>query len=130
MPTSGVVMNAKTALDLLGPLASQEVQRRYIVRATGDSYIVPTEALNNAYYFLRHPTLGTAGSLPSVQELACVLEECGPKVPLEDAAVSNEALVEQDPDWARIRSAAKEVLQEIGADLDEWEREELGDDEA
>jgi hypothetical protein len=62
-------MNTKTALKLLGPLASQAVQRRYIVRGT-DSYLLPTEALNDGYYFLRHPQLGTAKSLSSVQEFA------------------------------------------------------------
>jgi hypothetical protein len=123
-------MNTKTALKLLGPLASQAVQRRHIVRGTRDSYLLPTEALNDGDYFLRHPQLGTAKSLSSVQEFARVLEESAPKLPLEDATVSNEALVEQDPYWARIRNAAKAVLQEIGADLEEWEREQLGGDDA
>ena len=118
-------MNVKIALRLLGPLASQAVQRRYIVGPTTDEYILPTEILNDGYYFLRHP-LGTAESLGSVEEFARVLEECGPKVPIEDATVSNETLVERDPHWARIRDAAKAVLQELGADLEEWEREQLG----
>ena len=123
-------MHVKTARKLLGPLASRAVQRRYIVRATGNSYILPTEALNNGIYFLQHPLLGTAVSLRSVQELARILEECTPKIPLEDAVISNEVLVEQDPYWARIRYAAKTVLQEIGADLEQWEREELARDNA
>jgi hypothetical protein len=123
-------MHAKTALRLLGPLASHAVQRRYIVRATGDSYILPTEILNDGSYFLRHPQLGTAASLRSVQEFARVLKECAPRVPLEDAAVTNEALVERDQYWARIRSAARAVLREIGADLEEWERGELEGDDA
>jgi prophage DNA circulation protein len=123
-------MNTKTALRLLGQLASRAVQRRYIVRATGDSYLLPTEILNDAYYFLRHPQLGTAESLSSVQEFARVLDECAPNVPLEDATVSNETLVEQDPDWARIRDAAKAVLREVGANLEEWEREQLGGGDA
>jgi hypothetical protein len=123
-------MNAKTALRLLGPLASHAVQRRYIVRATGDSYIVPTEALNNGYYFLRHPNLGATVSLQTVQQFARILQECAPKVPLEDASVTNEALIERDPYWARIRGAAQAVLHEMGADLEEWELEELGSDDA
>jgi hypothetical protein len=123
-------MNTKTALRLLGRLASRPVQRRYIVRGTGDSYLLPTEILNDGYYFLRHRQLGTAESLSSVQEFARVLAEWAPKGPLEDGTVSNETLVEQDPDWARIRDAAKAVLQVVGANLEEWEREQLaGDDD-
>ena len=67
-------MNVKIALRLLGPLASQAVQRRYIVGPTTDEYILPTEILNDGYYFLRHP-LGTAESLGSVEEFARAYEE-------------------------------------------------------
>lgn len=122
-------MNAKTALELLGPLASRSVQRRYVVRGTRDNYILPTELINDAHYFLRHPLLGTSMSLRSVQDFARVLEECAPKLALGDAPVTNEALVEENRYWARIRSAAKAVLKEIGADLEEWEQTQLeGDD--
>jgi hypothetical protein len=118
-------VHAETALKLLGPLASPALQRRYIVRGGDDGYVLPTELLNDAAYFLRHPQLGGAASLPSVRALARVLEEHAPKVPLNDATVSNETLVERDPHWARIRYAAEAVLREIGADLEEWERKEL-----
>ena len=123
-------MNTSTALRLLGPLASLVVQRRYIVEATGDSYLVPAELVNEGHYFLRHPLLGETGSLPSVQKFGRVLEQVGPRLPLDDSSVSNDALVEQDPDWIRVREAARAVLQEMGADIEEWEREQLASDEA
>jgi hypothetical protein len=87
------------------------------------------EAVSDGDYFPRHPQLGAAGSLPSVQAFARVLDECVRKLPLDDTTVSNEALVEQDPHWVRIRNAAKAVLEELGADLDQWEREELGSED-
>ncbi|MCH7717500.1 MAG: hypothetical protein IH876_15315 [Gemmatimonadetes bacterium] len=118
-------MNTDTALNLLGPLASQAVQRRYIVGGTKDSYLLAKEVLNDGDYFLRHPELGANQSLHSIQEFARALRECAREVPLDDVTVSNETLVERDPYWARIRNAAKVVLQEMGADLEAWERDEL-----
>ncbi len=123
-------MNTDTALNLLGPLASQAVQRRYIVGGTKDSYLVAEEVLNDGDYFLHHPELGATQSLPSVQRFARTLQECARKVPFDDATVSNETLVERDPYWARIRNAAKAVLQEMGADFEAWERGRLEDDAA
>lgn len=118
-------MNTQTALRLLGALASETVQRRYIVHGTKDAYLLPQEIVNDGAYFLRYPGLGETQLLPSVQEFARVFKECAPKVPLNDATVSNEMLVELDPYWARIRSSAKTVLQEMGADLESWERGEI-----
>ncbi|MCZ6856453.1 MAG: hypothetical protein O7F70_00495 [Gemmatimonadetes bacterium] len=123
-------MNTDTALNLLGPLASQAVQRRYLVGGTQDSYLLAEEVLNDGDYFLRHPQLGATKSLPSVQEFARALQECARKVPLDDVTVSNETLVERDPYWARIRNAAQAVLQEMGADLGAWERGKLEGDAA
>ncbi len=121
-------MNTDTALSLLGPLASQAVQRRYIVGGTKDSHLLAKEVLNDGDYFLRHPELGATQSLPSVQEFARALRECALEVPLDDVTVSNKTLIERNPYWARIRNAAKAVLQEMGADLGAWERGELEDD--
>ncbi len=121
-------MNTNTALNLLGPLASQAVQRRYIVGGTKDSYLVAGDVLNGGDYFLYHPELGLTQSRPSVQEFARAIEKCAGKLRLDDVSVSNETLVEQDPYWARIRNAAKAVLQEMGADLEAWERGQLEGD--
>ena len=118
-------MNTDTALGLLGPLASIAVQRRYIVGGTKDTYRTVGELLDDGEYFLRHPELGATQSLASVQEYARVLQACAQEVPIEDVTVSDERLVERDPHWARIRNAAKAVLQEMGADLETWERGEL-----
>ena len=71
-----------TALNLLGPLASQAVQRRYIVDGTKDSYLLAKdsyllaeEVLNDGDYFLHHPELGATQSLPSVQEFSRALRD-------------------------------------------------------
>jgi len=66
-------------------------------------------------------------SLASVQRFSRVLKEVGPSPPLDDSAVSNRALVEGQPDWERVRDAARTVLEEIGADLGAWECEQLSE---
>lgn len=118
-------MSPGTALRLLGALASLKVQRRYIVHGTVDSYLVPSELVEDGYYFLRHPLLGETESLASVQQFRRVLEEVGPNLQLNDPTVSNRLLVEEQPDWGRLREAAKSVLKEMGAALGPWEGEQL-----
>ncbi len=113
-------MNTDTALNLLGPLASQAVQRRYIVGGTKDTYLAAEEVLNDGDYFLHHPELGATQSLSSVQAFDRALRECARKVPFDDVTVSNETLVERDPYWARIIDAAKALLKEMGSDLGAW----------
>jgi hypothetical protein len=38
---------------------------------------------------------------------------------------TNEILIEQNPEWDKLRSAAKNVLLELGGDIGEWERQQL-----
>jgi len=123
--SSGSGMNTATALRLLGPLASLAVQRQYIVEATDDHYILPSEILNNADYFIDHPQIGETAELPIVQELSRILNDSVQRIPLDDPVLTNEILIEQNPEWDRLRSAAKSVLLELGADVDEWERQQL-----
>ncbi len=104
------------------------MQRRYIVGGTKDSYLVAGDVLNGGDYFLHHPELGVTQSRPSVQEFARAIQKCARKLRLDDVSVSNETLVERDPYWARIRNAAKAVLQAMGADLEAWERGQLEGD--
>jgi hypothetical protein len=118
-------MTPGTALRLLGALASLKLQRRYIVHGTVDSYLVPSELVENGYYFLRQALLGKSKSLASVQQFRRVLEEVGPNLPDNDPTVSGRVLVEEHPDWGRLREAAKSVLEEMGAALGPWEAEHL-----
>jgi hypothetical protein len=39
--------------------------------------------------------------------------------------LTNEILIEQNPEWDKLRSAAKNVLLELGGDIGEWERQQL-----
>lgn len=123
-------MNSTAALRLLGALGSQEVQRRYIVNASGDSYLLPSELIEDGHYFLAHPLLGETASLASVQQFSRILREVGPSLPLSDPTVSNRFLVEREPRWAKVREAARTVLQEMGADLGAWEHEQLSGSDA
>ena len=118
-------MHKETALGLLGPLASRLLQRRYILGGTKDEYLLAGEPLNDAHSFLEHPNLGEAGSLASVRKFASVLEGHFVKVPIDDPAVSNEMLIEQDPHWSALREVAMAVLEEMGCDLGAWKAGEI-----
>jgi len=108
----------------LAPLASQAAQRRWIVSATADSYLVPEELLEDAQDAARYAGLPhirgslSAGLLPALERLA----ELAGRVDL--GGKSNEALVERDPAWAAVREQTRVCLGVLGFDLSRWEAAE------
>jgi hypothetical protein len=105
----------------LAPLASLAAQRRWIVNASADSYVVREELLENAQDAARYAALPQVrGSLPSgvLRALERLVELAG-RVTLE--GMSNEVLVESDPAWAAAREQAKVCLDLLGFDLARWE---------
>lgn len=123
--SSGSAMNTTTALRLLGPLASLVYQRRYIVEGTVDGYIGPDDLINNGDNFINYPGIGETAKLPSVQEFSRILTEAAQTIPFDDPMFTNWMLVEHNPEWDKLRSAARNVLLELGGDIGEWERKEL-----
>lgn len=118
-------LDTTVALRLLGPMASLAVQRRFVIGGTTESYGLPCEFLENAHAFVERARATPTGMLATVRELARLLEETGPHIPVSDASVSNERLIENDRGWDTVRRAAESVLREMGAAFDEWERSEL-----
>jgi hypothetical protein len=113
------------ALGLLGALASVEIQRRYIVEASKVNYLDPEKIVEDAFQFVKDPRLGDANAIGSVDELSCALEELPPKIAFDDFWFSTKNLVERNEEWDQLRRAARRVLNEIGADLEAWVRQEV-----
>ena len=118
-------MTKTRALDLLAALASVEIQRRYIVEASKANYLDPEQIVNNAFQFINDPQLGDVGSLDSVGNLGLILKEVSPKIAFDDFWFCTKTLVERNEEWDQMRSAARRVLMEIGADLHAWVRKEV-----
>lgn len=110
-------MSPKRALSLLGYLASEPLQVRYIVAGTKDRYVLVDELLEDASRFLRDPLVPDA---PSVAAFKDALSEL-----MIGDGESNRALIEKNDSWAKLRRSARAVLAEIGADLRGFESEEL-----
>lgn len=128
-PSSVNEMDTTTALRLLGPLASLALQRRFLVEGTSDRYILPEDLINSGDSFLNYPRMGKVAKLPSIQEFSRILNEAVQTIPLDDPMLTNRMLVEQNTEWDKLRSAAKNVLEDLGAHIDEWERQQLEDDD-
>lgn len=119
-------MSPATALGLLGPLASLSIQRKHIIGGTFQTFMDPTEAINDGYAFLDHPLLGNAADLKSVKTFALELQRVASELDLSQPEPSNVELVERHEGWNSLRRAARAVLEELGANLNEWE---LGESE-
>lgn len=102
-------------LHLLEHLASIEEQRRYVVGATVDEYLLPEEMLNDAWQFYeRVQSADLCDTLTSeqrdvVERLKDALARLGDCIELYDRTNIAD-LIEQDTGWAVIRSRAGEAL--------------------
>ena len=81
-------------------------------------YVLIEDMLENAEAFQGHPLL------PSKLDLEHL------RIALDRVAIdeheSNDDIVNSNPSWAKLRDAAKSALHDLGADLDTFERRELG----
>jgi hypothetical protein len=117
----------------LAPLASLEVQRRFIVHATKDEYLLIEELLEDALDIER---LIKSESDLSVSQLECLkgfIHELKDRVdPIMEAAAHETAenLIELSEDWNVIRLLANDCLRTLMFDLKSWERGELRGREA
>ncbi len=112
----------------LAYLASLDMQRRYIVHATRDEYLLPEELLSDACAVVRQ-----VRTRP--QDRAVVSARAAKAIfalePLVDAVVlppdrdGLQHLVERDPAWRALREQAARCLDILGFDLAEWERAEI-----
>ena len=110
----------------LAPLASLAAQRRYIVHATRDEYLVPEQLLNDADDVIRQVRTMAAArdSLPpaavqSVLGLEGLIDAADRAV---QSTSSSEELVERDGAWRAVREHVARCLDAMGFDLREWEK--------
>ena len=103
---------------ILAPLASAKEQEKYIVHGTGDEYLLAEEVLEMAWNLLAERTDIAFPASENLARLRDAVEACD--VPEE---VSNEQLVYEYKPWLKARALAKVYLEEIGFDLEAYERE-------
>lgn len=104
----------------LAPLASLEVQNRYIVKGTQDNYLLPEDLLNTAINVLFEQQAIKFDETEALKELkesvrACEIHE----------GMSNSDIVFGYKPWIKVRETSKKYLLEIGFNLREWEKNEL-----
>jgi hypothetical protein len=117
-------------IDRLGRLASLNLQRRYVVHATKDTYMLPEELLEDASDLaealladLERDSVVSGEQRTALEALARILRVEAPMVPL-DGSISNEELIERHPSWSAIRDAAVRCLDVFRIDLPAWERQQ------
>jgi hypothetical protein len=102
----------------LGSLASIDYQRRFIVRATKDGFILPDELLdsatNAAEVTLAQPILSQAydsTELAAIRYFLQVAREAARTIPYD---LPSEDLIENNSGWNTIRTAAQTCLDALG----------------
>ncbi len=107
----------------LAPLASLAVQRQFMVNGSSrDGCLLPEEVLEGAHEMVRyvdsvpaiHQHLGEA--VPAIQGLAPLLKQIRP-----ESCRTLRQLVEDHPDWCRLRQLAGACLAAWDFDLPAWE---------
>jgi hypothetical protein len=102
---------------LLHGLASVEDQRRYIVAATMDEYLLPEEILNDASHFCERATRISDTLTQDQRDAVGRLRDAVEAADIEGYDRSNvAALIEADPRWALARQRAREAIQAFGLD--------------
>jgi hypothetical protein len=116
----------------LAHLASYKMQDRYMVGATKDEYLLPSELLEDAFSIVEaiEEKSGWAVMLSrsereAVIEFGEVLKREYEFIDLNK--VTLEELVNDNEPWAKIRKAVQKCLEKLGFDLEAWEKKELSE---
>ncbi|MFC1782646.1 hypothetical protein ACFL02_03555 [Planctomycetota bacterium] len=114
----------------LSGIASMKIQQKYMVNATKDYYFLPSDAMNDAYHVAESVTKNYpwAKKLKDHEKKAIlkfgdILNQQGEFVDTQDTPWDE--LVNQNPHWDKIRSAAQQCLASLEFNLNEYETEEL-----
>ena len=105
----------------LADLASIRIQHRFIRDATDDFYLLPEDALNDAFNAIE---LAESSTTLSLDERAAVRNFAAIFNSLEPDLSSND-FFDSDPNWVTLRSAAVKCLEKLGFDLSQYENEEI-----
>jgi hypothetical protein len=115
----------------LAPLASVEFQRKYIVGATKDEYVLPEDILEtiaSCLHRLLELNYGqnefSAQEIGLIGEFRAMLNSLDIGSALKDASISNRELVEHNRAWIALREKAGSCLAAMGFGISEWERAE------
>lgn len=104
---------------LLQGLASVEDQRRWVIAATKDEYLLPEELLNDAWHFCeRAVRTGYWDTFTQDQRDAVTrLRDAVETTDIDGYDRSNVAiLIETDARWALARQRARETIQAFGSE--------------
>jgi hypothetical protein len=104
----------------LRDVASIEFQRKYIVNGTKDEYILPQDLLSSLENRIADH-LDRDSYRRDLSDLECKLLQAlrtelqNPELyeAINSRDMTNFKLVEENPEWARIREAAKEILFQV-----------------
>jgi hypothetical protein len=106
--------------NILAPLASFEAQDRYIVNGTAEFYLLPNDLLSSAFNFFFEQKVIEYEDSAAIREFKDALRHYD--YPEE---ISNRELVFHYEPWINLRNKAKRVLDEMGFNLQAWEKKEL-----
>lgn len=104
----------------LAPLASLEVQKRFILNGTNDEYILPEELLDYAVNVLFEQKAVKFEETETLSELKKSIKACD----VPENMDYSELIFNYKP-WEKVRVLSKIYLEEIGFNLREWEQNEL-----
>ena len=104
----------------LAPLASLEVQDKYIVKGTKDEYLLPEDLLNTAFNILFEQKVVKFEESETLEELKDAIRAC--EIP---EGMSGPEIVLGYTPWIKVREMSKNYLVEDGFDLQAWEAHEL-----
>jgi hypothetical protein len=110
----------KLIYKVLAPLASLTLQERYIVNGYRDNYLLPEELLNSAINFFFEQRGVPYENTASLDEFKKSIQNCD--IP---ETISRHELVHKYTPWIRVREKARVCLNELGFDLEKWEKNEL-----
>jgi hypothetical protein len=104
----------------LAPLASLEVQNRYIIKGTKDKYLLPEDLLNTAINTLFEQQAAGFDETEALNELKEAIRACD----IPEGMSKSELILGYAP-WIKVRETSKKYLSEIDFDLQAWEKNDF-----
>lgn len=108
----------------LARLASIEYQKKYIVNATKEKYVMAEDVFEDAASALnlvinqdRYHKYFSAQQLTDLQEFYSLMKQIGPKIPWDDENMTAEEFVLREVNWARVRNESLLCLNKLGVDV-------------
>ena len=111
----------KTNLQIsLSRLASKDIQEQFCVNGTVQAYLLPEELLDSALNCANSAIQSgefTSTEISLIQKFVSVVNETADHISLDDDKTSAANLILHNPEWNRVREAAKQCLEDLGLEL-------------